>query len=92
MATVPPPKRRRTGHKLCPIVEGSDSALDTAMYICSEGGERILVPVRSRVPAQPSTEPEPRPDPVPDPDLTHDVQHSADIKMNSDHHDTQQNN
>jgi len=33
MATVPPPKRRRTGHKLAPMVEGSDSSLDAAMYI-----------------------------------------------------------
>ena len=92
MAMVLPPKRRRTGHKLCPIVEGSDSALDTAMYVHSEGGERILVPVRSHVPAQPSAEPNPGSDPVPDPYLTHDVQYSADIKMDSDHHNTQQKN
>ena len=46
MATVRPPKRRRTGHRLPPMVEGSDATMDTAMYICSEGGERLLVPVR----------------------------------------------
>jgi len=46
MATVlPPPKRRSTGHKLAPMVEGSDSSLDTAIYIRSKEGERVLVPV-----------------------------------------------
>ncbi len=92
MATVLPPKRRRTGHKLHLMVEGSDSALDTAMYVHSEGGERILVPVQSHVSAQPSAEPESGPNSVPDLYLTHDVQHSADIEMDSDHHDTRQKN
>ena len=45
MATVQPPKRRRTGHRPPPMVEGSGASLDTAMYIHSEGGEKILVPV-----------------------------------------------
>ena len=65
MATVRPPKRRRTGHQLPPMVEGSDMSVDTAMYIHSEGGERILVPVRPDVPAQTRVEsnPEPEPDP-----------------------------
>src|SRR6266508_4611198 len=65
MATVRPPKRRRTGHQLPPMVEGSDMSVDTAMYIHSVGGERILVPVRPDVPAQTRVEsnPEPEPDP-----------------------------
>jgi len=88
MATVPPPKRRRTGHKLAPMVEGSDSSLDTAMYIRSPDGERVLVPVRSHVSAQPTAEPEPGPgpDPEPEPYFTHDTQQSADIEMDSGPH------
>ena len=41
-------------------------SLDTAMYIQSEGGERLLVPVRPSDPAQNTgqTEPAPEPDPV----------------------------
>jgi hypothetical protein len=46
MNTVRPPKRRRTGHRLPPMVEGSDATVDTALYIHSEGGEPLLVPVR----------------------------------------------
>jgi len=45
MNTVQPPKRRRTGHRLPPMVEGSDATVDTALYIRSEGGEPLLVPV-----------------------------------------------
>jgi hypothetical protein len=75
MATVRPPKRRRTGHRLPPIVEGSDMSLDTAMYIQSEGGERILVPVRPDTPAQTNMETEP------EPALDHEYQQS-DIDMN----------
>src|SRR6266511_4167962 len=41
MATVHPPKRRRTGHQLPPMVEGSDMSVDTAMYIHSEGGKEF---------------------------------------------------
>ena len=96
MATVPPPKRRRTGHKLSPIVEGSASASDTAMYIRSEGGERILVPVQSSVPAQQSVEPgsgpRPGPEPEPNPYFNHDFHQPADIEVDSDHHDTRRKN
>jgi len=72
-----PQKRRRTGHKLAPMVEGSDSSLDTAMYICSKDRERVLVPVRSHVSAQPTAEPKPGPKPKPEPYFTHDTQQSA---------------
>src|SRR6266508_679155 len=74
MATVCPPKRRRTGHQLPPMVEGSDMSVDTAMYIHSEGGERILVPVRPDVPAQTCVESNPEPEP--DPDLIDEFQKS----------------
>src|SRR6266545_1811433 len=63
MATVHPPKRRRTGYQLPPMVEGSDMSVDTAMYIHSEGGERILIPVRPDVPAQTCVESNPKPEP-----------------------------
>ena len=92
MATVPPPKRRRTGRKLAPMVEGSDSSLDAAIYICSKEGERVLVPVRSHVSAQPTVEPRPKPEPEPDLYLTHDAQQSADIDMDSGSHNTQRKN
>ena len=92
MATVPPPKRRRTGHKLAPMVEGSGSSLDTAIYIRSKEGERVLVPVRSHVSAQPTAEPGPEPEPEPDPYLTHDAQQPADIDMDSGSHNTQRKN
>ena len=78
MATVRPPKRRRTGHRLPPIVEGSDMSLDSAMYIQSEGGERILVPVRPEIPVQTTVEPEP------EPAIDHEFQPPADIEMNAD--------
>jgi hypothetical protein len=86
MATARPPKRRRTGHKLPPMVEGSDMTLDTAMYVHSEGGERRLVVVQLDVPAQTNVPTEPSPDP--DPDFSHDFQHPADTEINVDHHKT----
>ena len=45
MATVRPPKRRKAGHGLPPMIEGSDASFDTAMYIRSDRGEQILVPI-----------------------------------------------
>ena len=92
MATVPPPKRRRTGRKLAPMVEGGDSSLDAAIYIRSKEGERVLVPVRSHVSAQPTAEPGPEPEPEPDLYFTHDAQQSADIDMDSGSHNTQRKN
>jgi hypothetical protein len=80
MATVRAPKRRRTGRRLPPMVEGSDMSLDTAMYIQSEGGERILVPVRPDTPAQTNMQTEP--EPGPEPGVAHEYQQSADIDMN----------
>lgn len=77
MATVRPPKRRRTGHRLPPMVDGSDMSLDTAMYIQSEGGERILVPIRPDVPTQMQTATEPDPEP----DVTNQYQQPTDIDM-----------
>jgi hypothetical protein len=53
--------------------------LDTAMYIQSEGGERILVPVR---PETPGVEPEPGPEP--EPAIDHEFQLPADIEMDAD--------
>lgn len=64
MATVRPPKKRRTGHRLPPMVEGSDAAMDTAMYIRSEGGERLLVPVRPGDNNSGTGDSDPQPDPV----------------------------
>ena len=92
MATVPPPKRRRTGHKLALMVEGSGSSLDTAIYIRSKEGERVLVPVRSHVSAQPTVEPGPEPEPELDPYLIHDAQQPADIDMDLGSHNTQWKN
>ena len=80
MATVHPPKQRRTGYRPTPIVEGSDMSLDTALYIQSEGGERILVPVRPEMPDQ-EIGPGPEPDPFTEPDILHDYQQPADIDM-----------
>jgi len=84
MATVWPPKRRRTGHKLPPIVDGSDLSLDTAMYICSEGRERILVPVRLDGPTQANVQPEPKSHQ----DFSQNFQQAADAEINSQHQDT----
>jgi hypothetical protein len=80
MATVRPPKRRRTGHRPPAMVDGSDMALDTAMYIQSEGGERILVPIRPDVPDQTNVQTEPEPDPVQQ--IEHDYQDPTDVDMN----------
>ena len=57
-------------------------ALDTAMYIQSEGGERILVPVRPDDPGQVNVVPELNP--VPEPDIIEDCQQPADFEMNLD--------
>jgi hypothetical protein len=62
------------------MVDGSDLSLDTAMYIYSEGGGRILVPVRPEDPSQGNVATEP--EPGPDPDSTHDLQQPEDIEMN----------
>ena len=62
MTTVRPPKRRRTGYRPGPMVDDSDLSLDTAMYIQSEGGESILVPVRPDAP-EANVVPEPAPEP-----------------------------
>ena len=62
------------------MVEGSDMSLDTAMYIQSEGGERILVSVRPDIPAQTNIETEPELGSEPAFDL--DYQQPADINMN----------
>lgn len=80
MATVRPPKRRRTGHRLPVMVEGSDMTLDTAMYIQSEGGERILVPIRPDVPDQTDVPTDPDPDQVQE--IDHDYHHPTDVDMN----------
>jgi hypothetical protein len=85
MATVRPPKRRRTGHRPGPMVEDSDLALDTAMYIQSEGGERILVPVR---PDAPEANVVPEPAPAPEPAVRHEYDQPADIDMDLDNHVT----
>ena len=45
MATVRPQKRRRTGHRLAPMVDDGDSAIDSAIYVHSEG-KTVLVPIR----------------------------------------------
>ena len=47
--TVHAAKRRRTGHKPAPMVEGEDLSLDTLMYRTAESGtkvKKVLVPVR----------------------------------------------
>jgi len=84
MATVRPPKRRRTGYRLPVMVEGSDMSLDTAMYIQSEGGERLLVPVRPSDPAQNNVHIDVHIEPVPDPDpaFDHDSHEPTDLDMN----------
>ena len=85
MATVRPPKRRRTGHKLPPMVDGSDLSLNTAMYIRFEGRERILVPVQSDGPTQANVQPEPESHQ----DFSQNFQQAADAEINSQHQDTQ---
>ena len=90
MATVRPPKRRRTGKHLPPMVEGSDAAMDTAIYIQSESGQRILIPVRPNTPEQinPVTDPDHSNTslPEPDPDINADFGEEADIEIHIDHH------
>lgn len=83
MATVRPPKRRRTGYRLPVMVEGSDLSLDTAMYIQSEGEERILVPVRPDVQAQTNVQTDP--ELIPDSGVDHEYQQPLDSNdMNHD--------
>jgi hypothetical protein len=64
------------------MVDGSDYSQDTAMYIQSEGGERILVSVRPDVPAEAivATEPETQPD------FIQDDQPIAEIEMDYEGH------
>jgi hypothetical protein len=62
------------------MVEGSDMTLDTAMYIQSEGGERILVPIRPDVPDQTDVPTDPDPDQVQE--IDHDYHHPTDVDMN----------
>ena len=90
MATVWPPKRRRTGHKLPSMVDGSDLSLDTAMYIHSEERERILVPVWSNGPTQANVQPEAKSKPEPEShqDFSQNFQQAADAEINSQHQDT----
>jgi hypothetical protein len=64
------------------MVDGSDRSLDTAMYVQSKGGERILVPVRLDDPAKEDVDT--KPEPGPEPDWTCPLQQSADIEMNCD--------
>jgi len=64
------------------MVDGSEYSQDTAMYTHSEGGERILVPVRPDVPAQANVETEPEPEP----DFIQDDQPIADIEMDFEDH------
>ena len=87
MATVQPPKRRRTGYQLPLIVEGNDSALDTAMYIQAEGGERILVAVRPDVPVSVDVVPEPAayPEPADLANISEFQPPDIDIDMNFNH-------
>jgi hypothetical protein len=73
------------------MVEGSDAALDAAIYIRGDGGERILIPVRSED-AQADPEPEPAPEPEPDVDVSQDVQQPADIEINFDRQNRQPKN
>lgn len=74
------------------MVEGSDLSLDTAMYIRSEDGERILVPVPDQANEEPEPfEPRTGPEPEPDPHFHHDIP-PADIEMNFEHRDTQPKN
>ena len=83
MTTVRPSKRRRTGHRLPPIVDGSDMSMDTAMYVQGEGGERVLVSVRPDPVAQDNApneaEAEPEPEPEPERDFLHEF---TDMPMN----------
>ena len=87
MATVRPPKRQRMAHRLPPMIDGSDQAMDTAMYIHSEGGERVLVPIRPNDldPDIASTETKPEPDYMRN--FAPDDQHPVDVEMNVDHHE-----
>jgi hypothetical protein len=82
MTTVRPPKRRRTGYRPGPMVDDSDLSLDTAMYIQSEGGESILVPVRPDAP-EANVVPEPAPEPAIRPDYE-----PPDVDMDLNNHVT----
>jgi len=74
-SSEPPHKRKRTGQKARPLVEGDDSTLDTAMYQELEPGTRhhkVLVPIRLDEPTlkQPTSKCEP--DPILDVDIEMD--------------------
>ena len=64
--SIRPQKRRRTGHKHAPMIEGEDSALTTTMYTTIDDGEqckKVLVPVRlDEPPARPTPNLQPNPD------------------------------
>jgi len=70
------------------MVDGSDLSLDTAMYIRSEGRERILVPVRSDGLTQANVQPEPEPEPESHQDFSQNFQQAADAEINSQRQDT----
>lgn len=83
MATVRPAKKRRTGYRPPPMVEGSDLSFDTAMYIQSKDGQRILVPIRPDAPDQACKEndivADPESDYFPDFHQPDDIEMQADI-------------
>ena len=79
MATVRPPKRRKTGRRPAPMVDGGDTSLDAAMYIYSEGGKRDLVPVRPEVSAESQMETEPALGP--DPEYNQEFHQPTDQEM-----------
>ena len=85
MATVRLQKRRKTGHQPPPMVEGNGLALDTAMYVHGEGGEKILVPVRLDDPPQENVPAESDPDP--DSHIHLDIQTAGDVDMSLNSHD-----
>jgi hypothetical protein len=74
-SSEPPHKRKRTGRKARPLVEGDDSTLDTAMYQELGPGTRrhkVLVPIRLDEPTLKQPTPEPEPDPILDVDIEMD--------------------
>ena len=84
MATVHLPKRRKTGHRPPPMVEGSSQSWDTAIYI-HEGGDKNLVPVQLNDPAQDNAATEPDLS-MTDPDVYSCTQEPADMEQNFDSH------
>ena len=88
MATVRPPKRRKAGHRLPPMIEGSDASFDTAMYIRSDRGEQILVPIWPDIPVTANTCSESGTVP----ELVPDFPLGPDIDMSSETHDPPRKN